>query len=219
LIDLAHVNLSHFRTAVDIEHGAHLTALPTPYIFGVGEDEVPSTIGPQTPWVSANENVSAGMLEFTGQGLEALEKRREVKEQQMALLGARMLAPERRQAEAAETAAIHRQGEISVLAALAQAVSRGLTRALDIARDWWPLPESTSVEITLNTDFQPAQPDAQLVTAMLKLQQAGVVTQEQLVRHLQKLELLPPDEDPAQLVAEAQTTSGGLAERLNAEAA
>jgi hypothetical protein len=32
LIDLVNVNLSHYRTCADLEHGAHFTGLPTPYI-------------------------------------------------------------------------------------------------------------------------------------------------------------------------------------------
>ena len=31
LLDLAKINISHFRSEVDLEHGTHFTALPTPY--------------------------------------------------------------------------------------------------------------------------------------------------------------------------------------------
>src|SRR5678810_454267 len=35
LVDLVDVNLSHYRTSADQEHGAHFTALPTPYILSL----------------------------------------------------------------------------------------------------------------------------------------------------------------------------------------
>jgi Domain of unknown function (DUF4055) len=39
LLDLANVNLSHYRSSADLEHGRHFTALPTPYIVGADPDE------------------------------------------------------------------------------------------------------------------------------------------------------------------------------------
>lgn len=34
LIDLADLNLAHFRASVDYEHGCHFTDLPTPIVAG-----------------------------------------------------------------------------------------------------------------------------------------------------------------------------------------
>jgi hypothetical protein len=60
----------------DLEHGAHFTGLPTPIITGhnLGEDETFS-IGSTTAWVLPNEYTDVKYLEFTGQGLGALESR------------------------------------------------------------------------------------------------------------------------------------------------
>src|SRR5690606_21487091 len=55
LVDLADVNLSHYRTSADLEHGRHLTALPTPWITGWDGSGGEFRIGSSTAWAIANE--------------------------------------------------------------------------------------------------------------------------------------------------------------------
>lgn len=191
LLDLANANLSHYRTVADLEHGAHYTALPVPYIFGVNEEESPSAIGPTTIWTSGNADAKTGYVEFTGKGLDTLEKRRESKEQHMASLGARMLAPEKRQAEAAETMAIRHSGEMSVLASLSQATSLALNDALNIARDW--MGQAGDISIELNTDFMPTTMSPQLLAEMIRGVQGGQISQRTLFYNLQRGEIIGSD--------------------------
>lgn len=207
LIDLACVNLSHYRTTADLEHGAHFTALPTPYCFGVDDDDAPETIGPETLWHASTKDVTVGMLEFTGAGLASLEKRLEVKEGEMAALGARMLAPEKRQAEAAETATIHRYGEMSVLASIAQAVSIGLTQAMTIARDWM-LGESGDVEVSLNRDFLPVPMSPQLLVALFQLVQGGRISRQTFFENLQRGEIIDDQRTFEEEMADIETDGG-----------
>lgn len=192
LLDLAQVNASHYRTSADIEHGAHFTALPTPWRTGITEqDRVSDEIGPEAIWEMQSSEAKVGLLEYTGAGLESLEKRLDRKENQMASLGARMLAPDKRMAEAAETAMIHRQGEISVLASLAHAVSTALTKAIEIARDWMGITEDVSIQ--LNTDFLPNKADPQLMATLLKAVQAGEMSSQEFFEALQQAELVRSD--------------------------
>jgi hypothetical protein len=171
-----------------LEHGAHFTALPTPYCFGVSDDDAPDTVGPENLWHSSDKDVVVGMLEFEGAGLNSLEKRLEVKESEMAALGARMLAPDKKMAETAETATIHRYGEISVLSSLAQAVSLGLTRALEIARDWMGL--SGDVDVQLNRDFLPTPMNPQMLLALFQMVQGGRISQQVFFENLQRGEII-----------------------------
>lgn len=210
LIDLAYVNISHYKTSADLEHAAHFTALPTPWRAGVKEGEdVPNEIGPEVIWEFEDPSAKAELLEYKGEGIGALEKRAEKKEQQMASLGARMLAPEKRQAEAAETAAIHRQGEISVLASLAQAVSIGLTKALEIARDWMGLTEDVSVQ--LNTDYLPSRMSAQEMTAYLQALQQGGISHEAFIEAWREGERLRSDLSTEEEMERIDENAGGLA--------
>ena len=169
ILDLVDVNLSHYRTTADLEYGAHWTGVPTPVFIGEiisdDDDEVTEVKLGSTTGINLAENGDAKFLEFSGQGLEALEKRAEKKEQMMAVLGARILAQEKKMVESAETASIHRAGESSVLASIANAISTVLTRLLEITRDWQGLNQNDEVKIELNTDYVPTKMTAQEHTA------------------------------------------------------
>jgi hypothetical protein len=187
LIDLVDRNLAHYRTTADYEHGCHFTGLPTAWVAGAGPEDTLDTIGSARAWVFSHPDTKVGYLEFTGQGLSALEKNLDRKEQQMAVLGARMLFAEKRAVEAAETAAIHRTGENSVLAALATAVSEGLEWALGVFRDW--AGASGEVVYQLNRDYNPAALDAALITAYLKAVQAGEMSSQTFYEQLQRADV------------------------------
>ena len=74
LVDLANISLAHWRNSCDHEQGLHLVALPTPYVSGMkgGSDDSVLQIGPSTIWM-LSENGKAGMVEFSGAGMGALE--------------------------------------------------------------------------------------------------------------------------------------------------
>ena len=135
LIDVCNINLSHYRTSADLEHGRHFTALPTPWVAGFKPETV-LEIGSQVAWVSEDPNAKADFLEFTGTGLKALERALEQKEAQMVVLGARLLESPKRAVESAETLQTRRASEDSVVASIAGTVSTGFTKLLKWAAEW-----------------------------------------------------------------------------------
>lgn len=194
LIDLVDLNLAHYRVTADYEHGCHFTGLPTPYVTGYQSDPESKDkfyIGSTSAWVFGDPNATVGFLEFTGQGLGALKENLDRKEQQMAIIGARMLFAEKRAVEAAETAAIHRTGEASVLAAIATAVSEALEWALGLFCEW--AGQSGEVSYQLNRDFNPAMLDASQLTALLKTVQAGEMSSQSFFDLLQRADIIAPE--------------------------
>jgi hypothetical protein len=180
LLDLIDVNLSHYRTTADYEHGLHFTGLPTPVVTGYYSDDQSAQlkIGSGTAWLLPDPQSKAFYLEFTGQGLGELREALRAKETMMAVLGARILAPEKRAAEAAQTASIHRSSENSVLASIAQSISIGLTHVLELLRDWSGT--TGEVKVELNRDFIPNSISAQDAYEFVKSWQAGAISHETL---------------------------------------
>ena len=135
LLDLAKVNISHFRSEVDLEHGTHFTALPTPYVTGYqGESSEKLKIGSTAVWVINDPSAKVGFLEFSGAGLSTLENRIAVKEKRMSILGARLLLDEKKTAEATETLQMRKSGENAVLTSVASTISEGIVSFLkDVA--------------------------------------------------------------------------------------
>ena len=188
ILDLANVNLSHYRTTADYEHGLHFTGLPTPYVSGhTFEKNEKFPLGSTAVQAFASPSARLQFLEFAGAGLASLSKRLEEKEAMMAALGARMLGAEKRAAEAAETAAIHRSGENSVLASLAIAAGAAISKALTWCVAW--AGASGEAKVELNTDYIPAGMTAQELTALVGAWQSGAISFETLYDNLQRGEI------------------------------
>lgn len=191
LLDLVDVNLSHYRTTADYEHGLHFTGLPTPVVTGFYPDETTSfRIGSGTAWILPDPAAKAFYMEFSGQGLSELREALRSKESMMATLGARILAPEKRIQETAQTAAIHRAGENSVLASMAQAISIGLTHCLEWMAAWSNIAGEVKVEI--NRDYLPNSMTYQDVAELVKSWQAGAISHETLFDNLVRGDLIAP---------------------------
>jgi len=211
LLDLVDVNLSHYRTTADYEHGLHFTGLPTPVVTGYYSDDKSASlrIGSGTAWLLPDPQSKAFYLEFTGQGLGELREALRSKEAMMATLGARILAPEKRAAESAQTANIHRSSENSVLASIAQSISIGLTHVLELLRDWSGATGEVSVE--LNRDFIPNSMSAQDVDSLVKSWQSGAISHQTLFFNLVSGDVIAQDvsfDDEMERIANMPAHSG-----------
>ena len=194
LVDLVDINLSHYRTNADYEHGCHFTGLPTPVISGyTPEKEGQSfSIGSMTAWVFPRPDAQASYLEFTGQGLKALESNLERKEKQMVVLGARMLESKSATGDSQGGAAIHMGGEQSLLASIAQAASIGIERALNTFSKFAGTAEEA--KFALNKDFFPMPMSALTLTALVASWQNGAINYETLFANLKKGEVIDIDQ-------------------------
>ncbi|TWI69048.1 uncharacterized protein DUF4055 [Pseudoduganella lurida] len=186
LIDLVNMNISHYQSTSDVEHGAHKTALPQPYATGISEGEKMPTfyMGGGNIWLHPNPEGTFGMLEYAGQGLAAIETRIEVKERQMAVLGARMLEQQKAAAETAEVAGMHRSGEQSSLATMADTIDAGMVRALKWFDEW--AGGTGDVAFDLNKEFLPVNLSAQELTALVAAWQSGGLSDQELFGKLQR---------------------------------
>lgn len=215
LIDLVDLNLSHYRTSADLEHGAHFTGLPTAVISGY-KPENPNDklyIGSTAAWVFPDPAAKATYLEFSGEGLGALEKLLEAKEKRMAILGARMLEQQKRGVETADTASIHRKGEESMLSAAAQSISLSVTRALEWFVDWTGTGgENVEVKFELNRDFYPVAMTDKMLNALVAAWQAGAISSEVLFENLQQGEVISQEtefeEEQTRLQNQGPTLTG-----------
>ena len=218
--DLARLNLSHYRTVADLENGRHWCGSPTPVFLGEfitadGEEVTEVKLGSESG-IHIVADGDAKFLEFTGSGLEELREAEKEKREMMVVLGSRMLAEDKRQVEAAETARIHKAGEDSSLSSVVQSLSRSMTRVLEYLRDWLGLSDEVSCEI--NTDFVPAEMSPQELLATVSSWQQGALSSAELFERLQAGEIIRPtktlEEHETELEAEPPrlgTLGGGAA--------
>ncbi len=195
ILGLTNVNLVHYVMSADIQHGAHFTALPTPWVSGdlggVSQEAGVLPIGSGVAW-QLEKGATAGMLEYTGQGLTGYRELRHDTEKHMAVLGARLLEDQKSGVEAASAIGLRHRGENSLLASIADTVGRGLTIALNWVL-WWSGGTEDSAKVELNSDFldKPLAPEGivQLVAAW----QQGGIGGRTLYHNLVEGERLPKD--------------------------
>ena len=190
LLSLVDTNLSMYRTSADLEHGRHFTALPTPYVTGIdGDSEL--KIGSGSAWILPDSSSKAGYLEFTGQGLQALEKAVEEKRSIMASLGASLLQTEKSGVESAEAVRLRQNSETSVLVGAVLSVQEGIAKALSFMAEWEGV--SGDIEVELNTDFSDTKISAQDLTALMGAWQSGGISHETFLHNMKKGEVIPND--------------------------
>lgn len=192
ILDLVDVNISHYQTSADIEHGRHFTALPTPWAAGFKIDGH-LEIGSTTAWVSSDPSAKAGMLEYTGQGLGALREALEGKERLMAILGARLLEQRLKGVEAAESIKVRQSGEQSIISSMAESVNSGINRVLRLMAQWSGFTgDEEEINIQLNKDFLAQPISAQEAMTWATVWQTGAISYETMYHNLEKGEATRP---------------------------
>lgn len=167
LMGMVSLNLNHFKTTAAYEHGLALAGSPTPWVSGfkrgqdyTGVDATPDdpnapvefVMGGGVVWTFGNAQAKVDKLSFSADDLAALEKALGRKEEQMVVVGSRILSPEERAApESGKAKEVEREGENSALTTISNMCSKAMTAAAVWARNFYL--GSGEVSVTLNTDF------------------------------------------------------------------
>jgi hypothetical protein len=194
VIDLVDVNLSHYRTMADLEHGLHFTALPTPWVKGsAGESTEPLSIGSGVVWM-LDADGGAGMLEFTGSGLKALEEAAARKEKTMSALGARFIEDQKSN-ETLGAVVIRHSGDHASLSTVARSVGEACTLALRWHEFWIGVsddPRSSKSEYRLSNDFFSTKMSSEDLRTLVQALQAEAISYETFYAQLEKGEITRP---------------------------
>ncbi len=188
LMDMALVNLAHYRNSADLEHGLHFTGLPQPWAAGF-DFKGELYIGSGMAWVTNEPGAKCGYLEFSGQGLAAIAAAMEDKKKTMAAIGARLLEDSRNTAEAAQTVRLRTSGEKSALTKIVHSISMGLTRSLQLLNKWQG--GNGEVEIGLNDDFGVEGLTSDEILALVQAWQAGGISWKTMFWNFKRGELIP----------------------------
>ena len=192
LLDLAYVNISHYQTSADRESALYKTSIPTMVVSGQTEGKQEYNVGSDTAIVLP-EGATASYLETAGKGIGDMNTALQSKERQMAVLGARMLDLEKLGVEAADTVRLRQAGEAAILASISHSTSRGLTKCLELVRDWEGVSGEVSVE--MNTDFSATKLPPQELAGYIAAYNGGVLDKQSFLNLLKKGELVPHDAD------------------------
>lgn len=199
LLDLAYCNIGHYQKSADYENGVHLTTLPTGYVTGhkpfkddSGQAE-PIRLGGDQFLIFEEEEAKVGTLVFSGAGLTHSETALKNSLSDMAVLGTRLIVPEKGTSESADSAKIHRAGENAILATFAKNISDKVTVALNIINRWSGF--SGEVKLSLCTDYDTLAFDPNALNALANLADKERLPIPYIFYNLRNGEYAPTDSD------------------------
>lgn len=201
-LDLANMNIGHYRNSADYEQALYMTAQPTPWVAGVASDnDKPKTIGPSVIWYLQAEG-RAGYLDFEGKGIESQRAAMKDKEDRMAALGARMIAENAVRNETVDTARLRGRGEMSLLQSVVLSSDLALTKIFRLASEWVG-ENPDEVEVAINSDFVETRMTHQELTALTQAWQGQAISRDTLHKNLQRGEIIDvkrtPEEEEAEI--------------------
>lgn len=178
LLDLANLNIAHFRNSCDFEEMVFMLGQPTPVITGLDKDWVDNVLkgrivlGSQVA-LPLPENCDAFLLQIDESqlALSAMEH----KERQAVALGARLVQSAKVQRTAKE-AGMEEASEQSLLLSAAKNVNSAYSRALKSAARFAGAPVTDDIGYSLNTDFDILRLDAPGRAQLLAEWQRGAIT-------------------------------------------
>lgn len=192
LLDIALMNLSHYRSVAQLEHGRFYTALPVYYahISNSNDKGGDYVVGPNVVWEVEGDK-SPGIIEFNGQGLMYLERALEEKEANISAMGGRMLGTKSTAvAESDNLVKVKEKNEMSLLLNVVTVLNEGFTKLLN----WWLFwqnEDNLTASVEVNKDFLFAQIDAREFRAFTMMYQDGIIPIDVLFDILQKTDIIP----------------------------
>lgn len=202
--DIANLNLSLYRTSADLEWGRHFTGLPTPVVSGVDGSTV-LTIGGTNAWVLPDAQGKAYYLEFTGQGLQSLEKAITEKQGQLASMSARMIDQSTRGSESAEAVRMRYLSESATLTQACQMIEKGI----NVVYSWLSKFVGTGAPtITMPKEFLGAKLTPAELTALTESYLKGTIDKATYIYNLRRGDMLDPNRPDEDVVNSIVTESG-----------
>ena len=215
LLDIANINISHYMTSADLEHGRHFTGLPTPIITGANTD-TKLYIGSNQFIVLPDKNANAKYLEFTGQGLASLEKALTEKQSMMASLSARLLDNSSKGSEATDAVKLRYLSETASLTTLVKTINVVLNMLYNIIAE--SLREDpNSVNITLDTDFLGTQLNHSDMSTLINGYISGAIDLDTLVYNMRLGQRLNPELSDDEVKTEIMKRTSEIAEQNKAK--
>lgn len=203
LLDLANLNLAHYRDSADYQESVYLMGQPMLVISGVTDEwaENAGTIrfGARSG-LPLPQGGDAKVLQVAGNTLakEAMGD----KERLMALVGARLL--ETAGAKTATQSASETRAAYSQLSLACDNVSQAYTQALQ-----W-VEGNTSSSLNIDTRFNDLTLDANAIRETVAAWQAGLVPQSDAVAVLQRLGVIDQGKTAEQVAGEVEAQGPGL---------
>lgn len=188
ILDILSLNLSHYKTYAQLEHGRFYTANPVYYVSG-SQEEDEYHIGPSVVWEIGNGE-KAGLIEFSGSGLKSLETALTTKETQVASLGGRLIGDSASAGQSDNQIKLKDRNEQSLLLNVSTVINENFTYLLGVIAQW--INESIDgLDFRVNQDFLLDGAAAREFRAVAQMYKDNQVPIEVFYEYFLKNEVIP----------------------------
>lgn len=194
ILDIARMNISHYRSYAQLEHGRYYTGFPVFWASKAAADQTNEyEVGPNRVWeLPAGEK--AGIMEFNGQGLKFLEGAIETKQAHIAAMGGRIVGVETQAvSESDNQAAMKDRNEQALLLNLTVALDEGFTSVIRTWARWSDTSkaQAKSIEIEFNKDFLLKEVAAREFRAIHSMYMDGVLPIAVVFDYMKRADVIP----------------------------
>lgn len=197
ILDIVTLNFSHYHSYAQLEQGRFYTANPVYTVSygggGDGGDSPEYYVGPDVVWELGKEG-RASILEFTGHGLNSLEKALSTKEAQIAAIGGRLMPGSGSgAAESDNSLKLKEQNEQTLLLNIADTMDEAFTNILRWWADWNNASGTVieKVAFEVNRDFLLKDIGAREFRAIHQMYSDGIIPVDVVFEYLRKAEVIP----------------------------
>lgn len=211
LLDLAELNLAHYRNSADYEDSAFICGQPQPWISGLDQnwrdhlEKAGIYLGSRAPMLLPEKGAfGIAQAKPNSQAREAMQD----KEKAMVALGARIVQSGGAVKTATE-AQDNSEAEHSTLSLIVENVSEAYTKCLVWMARFAKASED-NISYELSSEFAESSLDAQMLTALIAMWQSGKYPSTDLWDQLRKYGLIDPEKDDEEIREELDSESDGL---------
>jgi hypothetical protein len=208
LIDLAYLNIAHYRNSADFEESSFLVGQPTPVLSGLSQSWVKDVLKDTVHLGSRAAiplpvDASATLLQADPNQMPS--KGMEMKEVQAVKLGA-LIIQDAGGNETAEAAKIRYAGQNSKLGRVIKNTQQAYLNAIQWMQDMMSNP-GDEVELELNMDFFDASIDPQVIIAEMQQFDRGILAMSDIRRNARKRGQIAHDRTDEEIEEENGTAS------------
>lgn len=214
MLDLAKLNIAHFRNSADYEESVFMCGQDTPVLTGMTDTWWKNTLNKKVRLGSRSAvplPVGADLKLIRSGPNSMVREAMQDKERQMVALGARLIQTQSVQRTATE-ARIESASEMSVLNMCANNVAAGYAQALAHASQFAGGDATSTIEMHANAELERLSPEEQ--TVLISLLQAGIASKQEIRDILRKGGVQLSDralDNELDLVLKAQDTDPAMA--------
>ncbi len=147
-------NIAYYQIYAEIRHKYHWSAIIQPTVYGLSADEAKTLkLGGKHVWGFKNKDAHGEFLETAGNCFGALDNGLKNELERMSSLGSRLLEPQKKAGEAAETVRLRQTAEVATTSTLVGTVEGACHWAIETAADWYGITVDPAETLKMSRDF------------------------------------------------------------------